>query len=164
MENVSEERKEKQRDRVENEDSSQGHAHLFFTGFCDRSDGRDCAASANGRAGADQKRGFLLNTNEITESEPHQHRHRDANGRIQKARTPGAKDFVKVHAEAEGNHGSLQQKSCQALAFGAKWVRHSESVDQAAQQRDGWRNQTAGRQDECHEVDVLAHEQSLPRT
>jgi hypothetical protein len=47
---------------------------------------------------------------------------------------------MQVHAEAKGNDGGLQKKFRHAPAFSVKWVGCSESVNQAAQKREGWRN------------------------
>lgn len=161
---ISDDRKEKQRDGVEDENSSQGYGHLFFAGIRNRADGRDSAASANGRTSADEEGRFLSDMNEVAKSETQQHRRRDAGGRVEEARASGLENLMKVHAKAEGNDRSLQQKFRQALAFDVKGVRYCESVDQTAKKRDGRRNQTACCQDECHEKCVLAHEESVVGT
>ena len=60
---------------------------------------------------------FLSDMKEIAESEAHQHRRGDADGRVEKAGTSGVKNFMQVHAKAQGNHRSLQQKFRQTFAF-----------------------------------------------
>ena len=72
-------------------------------------------------------------------------------------------DFVQVHAKAEGDDGGLQQELRQAFAFNVKGMGDGESVNQAAQKREGRRDQASGGEDQCQEEDVLAHGSSLQR-
>src|ERR1035441_5214390 len=99
---ISDDRKEKQRDGVEDENSSQRYGHLFFAGIRNRADGRDGAASANGRTSADEKGRFLSDMNEVAESETHQHRRHDAGGRVEEARAAGLENLMKIQAQAWG--------------------------------------------------------------
>ena len=64
---VSNQRKEKQCNRVKDEDSAQRDGHLFFAGFGNRANSGNGAASANGGAGADEECGLFSDMQKIAE-------------------------------------------------------------------------------------------------
>ncbi len=68
---------------------------------------------------------------------------------------------MQVHAKTEGNDGSLEEKFGQALAFDVKGMHGGESVDEAAEERKGRRDESGRGEDQCQEKYVLAHGSSL---
>ncbi len=98
----------------------------------------------------------------VAESETKQHDASDTDGGVEESRASGVHNFVQVHAKAEGNDGGLQQKFGQALAFEVKRMHGRESVDEAAQEREGRRDQAGRGQDQGQKEYVLAHGSSVP--
>ena len=118
VQGVSDEWKQEEGNRVEDEDGAQGDSHLFFAGIGNGTDGGDGAATANGGAGADEEGGLFSDLQQIAEAQAEQHRDSDAGGGVDEAGASGVENLMEVHAEAEGNDGSLQEKFREALAFG----------------------------------------------
>ena len=58
---------------------------------------------------------------------------------------------MQVHPKAESDDGGLQEKFGQALAFYVKGMHGCESIDEAAEERKGWRDESSRGEDQCQE-------------
>src|SRR6266567_3183885 len=148
MERVSNRRENQQRDRVQNKDCAQRYRHFLFIGLQNRTDGGDGAASANRRAGGNQKRGIAAHPQEFSERPPHQQRKGDPQRCVNKSATARFQDFLQIHAETEGHNGTLEESSRDAATVVDVRMRETEAEENSSSESDGRRKQSRERKDD----------------
>src|ERR1700735_3900411 len=105
MERPADPGKYEQSDRIQNKHGAHGNGDFFVAGLDDRSDGSDGAASADGGACGNQKRGGLFDFEDAAEQQAQAHREGDSQRGVKETTAAGAQDFVEVHAKTQSDYG-----------------------------------------------------------
>ena len=90
-----------------------------------------------------------MNLQQFAERKPHNERERNPQRRVNKTAAPRLDDLVKIHAEAQRNHGSLQEKARQIPAVGGKRMSNAQAKNNSGRQSDRRGNIAAGGNDEA---------------
>src|ERR1700682_98335 len=125
MQCVSDRRKDKQRNRVEDENGAERNSHLFVVGAQDGTNGGNRAATADSCACCDEIRRIVTNSQNFADSQTDNQRKRNSYGGVHESATPCLENLVQIHAKTQGYHGNLQQESCCCPASLQKRMRKS---------------------------------------
>ena len=88
---------------------------------------------------------------QFAESQTHDERKGNSEGRVDKAAASRLDYFVQIHAEAQCDDRSLQQKSREISAVGWKRMSNAEAEEYSGGQGDGRRDVAARGDDETGE-------------
>ena len=149
-------RKDKQGDRIKQEDGAHGNADLFLVSPGDGRNGGDRASAADSSSRRNQKRRFAGNLEQGAKQQAKQQSAGDADSRVEKAGATGVHHLLQIHAKSKSHHRGLQKQLGQRMALHAERMLHREAECDSAGQRNGRGDNAAGRKKKAYEEDGLA--------
>ncbi len=71
------------------------------------------------------------------------------------------KNLLEIHAESQAHHGCLEKKIGELFCGDVERMNERESVNDAADESNGRRNETAGGEDQSDKENVFGHKSSV---
>ncbi len=160
MKSVTDDRKEKQGDRIQKEDGPERDGHFLFSSVHDWPNGGNRASAADGGARADQKRRYVLHLEQSSNCKTEEHGKAYAERGVCEPGPARAYNLVQVHSETQANYGCLQEECGQLLSIEVIRVGERHTVDQPGQECQRSRNEATSSDDKADKEDVLGVRQA----
>ena len=117
MEDVSNRRKNQQRDGIQHKDRAKRHRQLVLVRFQNRRNRRNRTPPADGRARGNQERRIAPNFEQSAERQTQNQRERNSQRGVEKAAAPRPQHLVQIHPKAQRHDGTLQKNAGDAAAL-----------------------------------------------